>query len=407
MNNESMKRVAIIGGGAAGFFLAINLKEKCPQIDVTILERANRVLRKVEVSGGGRCNVTNTFEGIRDLREVYPRGHRLLGRLFRCFDHRQAWQWFEQRGVRLVAQADHCVFPQSQDAHTIINLFESEARRLGVEVRTGCTVSSLDELSDYDYVCVATGGQPRRDGLLWLGQDIVEPVPSLFTLSIGDASLTQLAGAVVPTPGVGMETATSPSVMIPGTKLRAEGPLLITHWGMSGPGILRLSSYAARHLADVGYRAPLLVNWCGRAEADVVEAVSVMSREGGQRLITSVAPCGLPLRLWSYLAEKALGQRAHAPWNSLNAKESRRLVNVLAADEYQTTGRAPHRDEFVTCGGVALTAVNPHTLESRTRPGLFFAGEVLDIDGVTGGFNFQAAWTTAYVVADAIASQSA
>lgn len=402
-----MKKVAIIGGGAAGFFLAINLKEKCPQAKVTILERASRVLRKVEVSGGGRCNVTNTFEGIRDLREVYPRGYRLLGRLFRRFDQRQAWEWFEQRGVRLVAQTDHCVFPQSQDAHTIINLFVGEARRLGIEVRTGCAVGSLDELSDYDYVCVTTGGQPLRDGLLWLGQDIVEPVPSLFTLSIGDAALTQLSGTVVPIPGMGLEAVASPSIMIPGTKLRAEGPLLITHWGMSGPVILRLSSYAARHLADASYRSPLLVNWCGTTEAEVVEAVSAMSRECGQRLITTVAPCGLPLRLWHYLAEKALGERAHAPWNSLNAKESRRLVNVLTTDEYLTTGRAPHRDEFVTCGGVALAEVNPNTLESRTRPGLFFAGEVLDIDGITGGFNFQAAWTTAYVAADAIASDPA
>jgi len=391
-----IKRTAIIGGGAAGFFLAINLKELCPQMEVTILERAQRVLRKVEVSGGGRCNVTNTFEDIRDLREVYPRGHRLLGRLFRQFDHRQAWQWFEQRGVRLVAQQDHCVFPQSQDAHTIINLFLSEARRLGIMVKTGCSIASLDELSDYDYVCVTTGGQPRRDGLLWLGQDIVEPVPSLFTLSIADEKLTSLMGTVVE----------PVSVMIPGTKLRASGPLLITHWGMSGPAILRLSSYAARQLAEAQYQLPLMVNWAGVTETEVTEIVGTMSKDGGQRLITSIAPCGLPLRLWNYLAEKALGQRAHAPWNSLNAKEQRRLVNILTADEYHIAGRAPHRDEFVTCGGVALSAVNPNTLESRTRPGLFFAGEVLDIDGVTGGFNFQAAWTTAYAVAAGIAGRN-
>ncbi len=383
-------RVAIIGGGAAGFFLAINLKERCPQAEVTIMERAQRVLRKVELSGGGRCNVTNTFEDVGDLKTVYPRGHRLMKRLFSRFDQRQAWQWFEQRGVPLVAQPDHCVFPRSQDAHTIIDLFVSEARRRGVSIRTGCSVSTLDALADYDAICVTTGGQPRRDGLLWLGQDIVEPVPSLFTFSIDDEQLHALMGTVV-------EQAT---VLMPGTKLRADGPLLITHWGMSGPAILRLSSYAARHLADVAYQAPLMVNWASATENEAAEAIATMMRTSAHRLVPTVAPLSLPQRLWAYLAAKALGQRAaQAPWGSLNVKEQRRLASVIIADEYRISGRAPHRDEFVTCGGVALSAVNPNTLESRTRPGLFFAGEVLDIDGVTGGFNFQAAWTTAFTVA--------
>ena len=387
-------KTAIIGGGAAGFFLAINLKEMMPAMDVVIIESAQKVLRKVAVSGGGRCNVTNTFEDIRDLKEVYPRGHRLMGRLFRTFSPQDAWQWFEQRGVRLTAQADHCVFPVSQDAHTIINLFLAETKRLGVVVKTGCRITSLDELSDFDYICVTTGGQPRAEGLQWLEQDIVEPVPSLFTLSIADSELNALTGAVVP----------DATAFIPGTKLRASGPLLLTHWGMSGPAILRLSSYAARHLAECDYQSPLMVNWASATEAEATEAVVTLIKQCAQKLITSVAPLQLPQRLWAYLCEKAIGQRAHAPWSSLNAKEQRRLVNVLIADEYHTNGRAPHRDEFVTCGGVALTAVNANTLESRTHPGLFFAGEVLDIDGVTGGFNFQAAWTTAYTVACAISN---
>ncbi|MBR1414261.1 MAG: aminoacetone oxidase family FAD-binding enzyme [Prevotella sp.] len=387
------KRVAVVGGGAAGFFLAINLKERCPQLDVTIIESASRVLRKVEISGGGRCNVTNTFEDIRDLREVYPRGHRLLGRLFRQFDHRSTWQWFEQRGVHLVAQADHCVFPLSQDSHTIIQLFQTEAHRLGVRVLTGSRIRSLDELSSFDYICVTTGGQPRTDGLRWLGQEVVEPVPSLFTLSIADERLHALMGTV----------ADDASVMIPGTKLRASGPLLITHWGMSGPCILRLSSYAARVLAEAGYQVPLLVNWCSLSESNAAEALTALVRNCPQKQFLTVAPAGISQRLWAYLAVKALGGRAnHAPWGSLNAKELRRLTIVMTADEYQIAGRAPHRDEFVTCGGVSLSAVNPNTLESRTRPGLYFAGEVLDIDGVTGGFNFQAAWTTAHTVACSI-----
>ena len=200
-------RTAIIGGGAAGFFLAINLKEMMPAMDVVIMESAQKVLRKVAVSGGGRCNVTNTFDGIRDLKEVYPRGHRLMGRLFRTFSPQDTWQWFERRGVRLIAQADHCVFPVSQDAHTIINLFLAETKRLGVVVKTGCRITSLDELSDFDYICVTTGGQPRPEGLQWLGQDIIKPVPSLFTLSIADSELNALTGTVVP----------SATVFIPGT----------------------------------------------------------------------------------------------------------------------------------------------------------------------------------------------
>ena len=385
-------KTAIIGGGAAGFFLAINLKEMMPAMDVVIMESAQKVLRKVAVSGGGRCNVTNTFEGIRDLKTVYPRGHRLMGRLFRTFSPQDAWQWFERRGIKLTAQADHCVFPMSQDAHTIINLFLTETRRLGITVKTGCRVTTLDELGDFENICVTTGGQPRADGLRWLEQEIVEPVPSLFTLSIADEALNALTGTVVP----------SATVFIPGTKLRADGPLLITHWGMSGPAILRLSSYAARPLAECNYQSPLMVNWMSATEAEATAAITALTKQYTHKLITSIAPLQLPQRLWAYLCEKAIGQRAHAPWGSLNAKEQRRLVNVLIADEYRTNGRAPHRDEFVTCGGVALSAVNPTTLESRTRPGLYFAGEVLDIDGVTGGFNFQAAWTTAFTVACAI-----
>ena len=390
------RRVAIVGGGAAGFFLAINLKEMCPQLEVTIIEGGNRVLRKVEISGGGRCNVTNSFEDVGNLREVYPRGHRLMGRLFKQFDHRSAFQWFERRGVALVVQEDHCVFPRSQDAHTIIRLFQNEARRLGVIVKTGCKVQHLDELAAYDYICITTGGQPRAEGLSWLGQELSEPVPPLFTLSIGDEGLTRLTGLVI----------AHAQAMIPGTKLRASGPLLITHWGMSGPCILKLSSYAARHLHNAGYKSPLLVNWLGIDENEAMAVVGNMMRQWPQKLVTTVAPLPLQQRLWAYLAGKALGNHAaQAPWGSLNAKEQRRLASVLTTDDYRITGRAPHRDEFVTCGGVALSAVNPQTLESRTRPGLFFAGEVLDIDGITGGFNFQAAWTTAYTVAQSIASR--
>ena len=387
-------KTAIVGGGAAGFFLAINLKEMCPQMDVTILEGSKRVLAKVEISGGGRCNCTNSFEDINDLQSVYPRGHRLLKRLFKQFDYRDAYQWFEHRGVKLTTQEDHCVFPQSQDSHTIINLFLSEARRLGINVKTGCKVSSLDELADYDFVAVTMGGKPQTDGLRWLNQPLESPVPSLFTFNINDTLLRQLMGTVV-----------DAMAMIPGTKMRASGPLLVTHWGMSGPCILRLSSYAARWLSEHDYKQPLAINWTNRKENEVQEQLAALRQQHAQKQLTTIRPFDLPQRLWTYLTEKALGGRAKAPWGSLNQKEMNRLTNTLINDTYQIAGRAPFKDEFVTCGGVSLAAVNPSTLESRTQPHLYFAGEVLDIDGVTGGFNFQAAWTTAYAVATAISTQ--
>ena len=387
-------KTAIVGGGAAGFFLAINLKEMCPQMDVTILEGSKRVLAKVEISGGGRCNCTNSFEDINDLQSVYPRGHRLLKRLFKQFDYRDAYQWFEHRGVKLTTQEDHCVFPQSQDSHTIINLFLSEARRLGINVKTGCKVSSLDELADYDFVAVTMGGKPQIDGLRWLNQPLESPVPSLFTFNINDTLLRQLMGTVV-----------DATAMIPGTKMRASGPLLVTHWGMSGPCILRLSSYAARWLSEHDYKQPLAINWTNRKENEVQEQLAALRQQHAQKQLTTIRPFDLPQRLWTYLTDKALDGRAKAPWGSLNQKEINRLTNTLINDTYQIAGRAPFKDEFVTCGGVSLAAVNPSTLESRTQPHLYFAGEVLDIDGVTGGFNFQAAWTTAYAVATAISTQ--
>ena len=387
-------KAAIIGGGAAGFFLAINLKEMCPQMDVTILEASKRVLAKVEISGGGRCNCTNSFEDINDLQSVYPRGHRLLKRLFKQFDHRDAYQWFEHRGVKLTTQEDHCVFPLSQDSHSIINLFLNEAHRLGISIKTSCKISSLSDLSDYDFVAVTIGGKPQIDSLRWLEQPLETPVPSLFTFNIDDANLRNLMGTVV-----------EATAMIPGTKLRATGPLLVTHWGMSGPCILRLSSYAARLLSESNYKQPLAVNWTNLKENEVQEQLVSISHQHAQKQLTTIRPFDLPTRLWTYLTEKAVAGRAHAPWGSLNQKELNRLTNTLINDTYQIAGRAPFKDEFVTCGGVSLSAVNPSTLESRTIPHLYFAGEVLDIDGVTGGFNFQAAWTTAYAVAKAIATQ--
>ena len=387
-------KTAVVGGGAAGFFLAINLKEMMPDMQVTIFERSQHVLAKVEISGGGRCNCTNSFEEVTDLSQVYPRGHRLLKRLFNNFDYRDAYRWFEDHGVPLVIQDDQCVFPQAQDAHAIIDCFLSLARRYHIDIQKGCKVQSLENVKGFDYVAVTTGGSPKGEGLRWLaalGHEIEAPVPSLFTFAIHDKPLQALMGVV-----------TDVEAMIPGTKLRASGPLLITHWGVSGPAILKLSSHAARYLAENNYRAPLAIRWLSLTDQEMTSLLYEQVAMQPKKLLTTYNPFGLQQRLWAYLVEKALDTRHQIRWAEMNKKDVNRLVNVLLNDTYQMVGRAPFKDEFVTCGGVSLKAVNPSTLESKQVPHLYFAGEVLDIDGITGGFNFQAAWTTAYTVASAI-----
>ena len=384
-------KTAIVGGGAAGFFLAINLKEMCPEMQVTIFEKSKKVLAKVEVSGGGRCNCTNSFEAVTDLSQVYPRGHRLLKRLFKTFDYRDAYGRCKSHGVRLVTQEDNCVFPLSQDSHTIINLFLAEAKRHGIDIRTQHKIESLDELKDYDFKVITTGGGTAS----MAGVPTIEAVPSLFTFSIEDEALRALMGTVI-------EDATT---QIPGTKLKSNGPLLITHWGMSGPAILKLSSYAARDLHEHNYQMPLAVNWISQKEPEIQQELREIIIRNPQKQIATIRPFGLPSRLWDYLVQKTLGERAQNRWQNLNQKELNRLTNALCNDQYQIAGRAAFKDEFVTCGGIDLSGINPNTLEAKTLPQLYFAGEVLDIDGITGGFNFQAAWTTAYVVSMAITQQ--
>ena len=320
-----------------------------------------------------------------------------MKRLFNVFDHRDAYEWFENHGVPLVTQDDECVFPQAQDSHAIIDCFLSLARRYGVRIRTGEKITSLSQLEGFDNIVVTTGGSPSGKGLEWLaalGHEIEAPVPSLFSLSVADKQLQALQGLVV----------NDVTAMLPGTKLRADGPLLITHWGVSGPAILRLSSYAARHLAEREYHSPLSIRWVQLSEEEIRGRIGEQQSLHAQKQLASYCPFGLQQRLWAYLLQKSLEQRAAIRWAELNKKDVNRLINVLQNDVFEISGRAPFKDEFVTCGGVSLKAVNLSTLESRHVPHLYFAGEVLDIDGITGGFNFQAAWTTAYTVAQAIAN---
>lgn len=393
------QRVAIIGGGAAGFFAAIRLKSLSPEMDITILERQSRVLKKVEISGGGRCNCTNTFQGINTLSQAYPRGYRVLKQLFREFGPKEAYQWFEDHGVPLCVEPDGCVFPKAQDSHAIINCFLTECRSLGVKIQTGVDGFELalpGGHPTYDYVIVTTGGMSAGVRRLFPEESVVPPLPSLFTFNIEDGALRSLMGVV-----------TAATASIPGTKLKASGPLLITHWGMSGPAIIKLSSYAARLLADNNYRMPLSVNWCGDATVeDVRQCIDDCCEQCAARLVTNVRPFGLISRLWEYLLQRAGITADNKRWGEVGPKQRNKLVEILSNDQYTIAGRSTYKDEFVTCGGISLNSVDRTTLESRHTPGLYFAGEVLDIDGITGGFNLQAAWTTADTVARAIAAKA-
>lgn len=419
-------RTAIVGGGAAGFFLAIQLKERCPQMEVTLFERSTHLLRKVKVSGGGRCNCTNTFADVPDLSAVYPRGHRLMKRLMKGFSQHDAFVWFEHHGVPLVVQQDQCVFPAAQDSQVVIDCFLRLAHSLGVQIRTACPVSAITPVpvrephssptltlsfpnapaETFDFVAITTGGQPRIENQRWLtdfGHETEVPVPSLFSFSIEDSSLRDLMGTVVDHNALHSATKPNVTAFIPGTKFRASGAILITHWGLSGPAILRLSSYAARYLAEQNYKAPLAINWTGQNEEQVRQYLLDLFAQRPHRQLASFRPYDLPARLWTYLLDKSLPDSSRLTPLALSKKNINRLVSLLTADTYTISSRAPFKDEFVTCGGIALSAINPSTLESRHCPHLFFAGELLDIDGITGGFNFQAAWTTAYTAAAAIA----
>lgn len=403
--------VAIIGGGAAGFFLAIQLKQAAPQAQVTIYEKSRRTLAKVAISGGGRCNLTNSFQEVTDLKQVYPRGSKLMKRLFHIFDHRDAFQWFERQGVKLTTQADQCVFPQSQNAQSVVHCLVQATERLGITIKTGHTLQSLTRNSEEGFtltfretnlppvtaqrVAITTGGSPRPEPLHYLellGHKIEAPVPSLFTFNLPDKALRNLMGTVVE------HTQTA----LAGTPFRAEGPLLVTHWGMSGPAILKLSAHAARYLNQQAYRSTLLVNWTECPFDTVAEQMAQLAQEHAGKQLSSRRPYNLPARLWEYLLEKA-GLDSSKKWGELGRKGLNKLVNVLTNDSHPIDGRGTFRDEFVTCGGVSLESVDLRSLESKVCPGLYFAGEVLDVDAVTGGFNFQAAWTTAYVAAHAIA----
>lgn len=395
-----MKRIAIIGAGAAGCFCAARLRELAPEQQVDLYEAAEKPLAKVAVTGGGRCNLTNTFADIRSLSEAYPRGERVMKRALKAFSQEDARAWFESAGVPLTERDAPCIFPQSQDAMDIVRALLRGME--GSRLHTGKQLRSLRpgwalEFSDgtgaeADAVVITTGGGPKGLPFLeGLELEIVPPVPSLFTFTIKDPGLRALMGLVVPA-----------VVSLPGTSFRAEGPLLITDWGLSGPAALKLSSYAARHLADTGYRAPLAVNWLAAPENAVREQLRALLQQHPQKQLSSIPLSPLPGRLWSFLLGRA-GLREDLRSAELGTKGFNRLAAVLTADQYTIEGKSRFREEFVTCGGVALSNIDLNTLACKSHPGLYFAGEVLDIDAITGGFNLQAAWSTGDAVARALA----
>lgn len=386
-----MPKVAIIGAGAAGCFCAAQLRKRAPELSVTVFEAAAKPLAKVAVTGGGRCNLTNSFEGIRSLPEAYPRGERLMKRALQVFSQEDTIRWFTEQGIPCVLQPDHCWFPRSQDAMDVVHCLLRALKGAELRLRTPVTSVQPGRVNDepFDYIVVTTGGAPKGLPFLdGLDLELVEPVPSLFTFTVPDPSLRSLMGLV-----------TDASIGLAGTSFKASGPLLITDWGLSGPATLKLSSYAARFLADAGYQASLWINWLNINENTVREQLLKTASENPQKQVSTTHL--LQARLWSHLLGRT-GLRPDIRWAEMGSKGINRLVAVLTADTYRMTGKSKFREEFVTAGGVALSNINLNTLASKQHPGLFFAGEVLDIDAITGGFNLQAAWSTGYVCAQSI-----
>ena len=459
----TQRRVAIVGAGAAGCFAAIETARRLPEADIHVFERMKKPLAKVALTGGGRCNLTNSFAGVRSLEAVYPRGHRLMKRLLREFGHEDTMAWFEREGVELVTQTDECVFPASQRADEIVQTLLAAMRRSGVKlhceqgVKEICPADGGYRLAFdnrpaewFDTVVVTTGGSPRKAGLSFLqplGLELVEPVPSLFSVTVEDEGLRALSGTVV-------ENA---SVRFTGTKMKAQGALLITHLGLSGPAMLKLSAYAARLLHERDYRAEISINWLGDMnEEEAGMLINELARQNGAKQVGNVWPTVLNRRLWHFLLQ-SLHLSAEMRWNDFvkpneqsqtclsfamarnctfkndfvkpNEQRSslleyaamakdctfkngqlpktlRRMAAQLTNHVFQISGRNPYKEEFVTCGGVALTELHPATLECKRHPGLYFAGEVADVDAITGGFNLQAAWTMGYVAAKAIGERN-
>lgn len=396
--------VLIIGGGAAGFFTAINVAEKHPEKSVVILERGKEFLTKVRISGGGRCNVTHACFDPKELVTYYPRGEKELLGPFHQFCSGDTIAWFEERGVELKIEDDGRMFPVTDSSQTIIDCFLHESKKYNVDFRTNHAVKNISKVDDLwqvetsqgtlnaENVVLTTGSNPKMwKELETLGHSIIPAVPSLFTFNIKDARIKDLLGI-----------ATQASVKVVDTKLESNGPLLITHWGMSGPGILKLSAWGARILADKNYNFQIQVNWLDEvSKEDCLENIKDFKIELAKKTVQKNNPFELPKRLWHRIMNAA-GINEDVRWADLNKQQTEQLASQLTEAIFNVKGKSTFKEEFVTAGGIDLKEVNFKTFESRKQKNLYFAGEILNIDAITGGFNFQNAWTGSYIVAKSI-----
>ena len=392
-------RIAIIGGGAAGFMAAITAKLHNGKNEVVLFEKSNKVLAKVKISGGGRCNVTNACFSVSQLIKNYPRGEKFLKNAFHHFYTQDTIDWFESRGVPLKAEADNRMFPISDNSQSIVDCLMNEIDKLGVELKLQSVISKIEKIENqflleinhqenyFDKVIIATGGSPKLSGFDWINnlqKNIIEPVPSLFTFNIPKDGITELMGVV----------ASNATVRIQGTKIKHSGPLLITHWGISGPAVLKTSSFGARYLFDNNYNFNVQINWTDFSEEEYQNLIA--QNKTSNRLITNKNPFEIPSRLWNFIVQKSQISELKK-WNELSKKDVNKLLNHLMNDVYAVKGKTTFKEEFVTSGGVDLNDINSQTMESKNCKGLYFCGEVMNIDGVTGGFNFQAAWTSGFL----------
>lgn len=406
------KQLIVIGGGAAGFFCAVNAGRMNPALKVILVEKTGKLLSKVKVSGGGRCNVTHACFDIAEMSRNYPRGGNFMKKAFHQFFTTDTISWFKERGVTLKTEADGRMFPVSNTSQTIIDCLLEEAGKYGVEIRMNTEVKKISqqqsgfglELSNgnslqADFVCLACGGYPKSSMFDWLralGHTIEEPVPSLFTFNMPGHPIRELMGVSVG----------KVRIKIIGSKAEQEGPLLITHWGLSGPAVLKLSAWAARELAASNYNFKIMVNWLPDYTDQLLsEKFQSLRLTIAPQKITGKNPFVLPQRLWEFFIIAA-GIPADIRWADLPAKEANRLIKIICSSEFEIKGKTTFKEEFVTAGGIKLKEIDHTNMMSRKLPNLFFAGEILDVDGVTGGFNFQHAWTSGFIAGKKIAESS-
>lgn len=408
--NTTVWDVIVIGGGAAGFFVAINLKHKQPSAKILIVEGGQKLLSKVKISGGGRCNVTHACYNPKELLNFYPRGHRKLQNNFTTFGPTQTVEWFEQQGVTLKTEADGRLFPDTNDSQTIVDCLLTETRQTGISIKTGCFITAIDKTqqgftlkTNADSISaknlvLATGGSPKGFKLAnSLGHQCIDAVPSLFTFCIKDAKLNNLSGLSVPKVSAQLMF-DKPAKDKP---LTQTGPLLVTHWGFSGPAILKLSAFGARLLAEANYTATLLVDFFPDSDFEALRQTLLNWKQEHYKKQLKNAPSLLPERLWHYLLE-SLGLDLTQQLDTIKQKPFNKLAEQLKRWPFSINGKGVFKEEFVTAGGVPLNEIDLKTYESKPCPNLYIVGELLNIDGVTGGFNFQNAWTSGYIASQSI-----